>query len=61
MKDKEKKYTRISKDMTPDSVEGMLNDKFNKGLSIVYYDERIMSTQNVWVTVVFEKINKLIV
>lgn len=52
------KYKRISKDLPPDTVENVLNEHFNDGWKIIYYDERIMSTDNVWVTVVFEKIKK---
>ena len=54
-KEKDKKYLRFSKDMTPDKVEEFLNEKFKEGWGIIYYDERIMATDNVWLTVLFEK------
>ena len=58
-KEKDKKYMRYSKDMTPDKVEDYLNEKFNEGWNIIYYNERIMSTDNVWITVVFQRKTKM--
>jgi hypothetical protein len=57
-KEKEDRYIRVGKDMTPDKIQGFLNEKFDEGYSILYYDERIMAVDNVWVTVVFEKIKQ---
>lgn len=56
MSEENNKYHRFSKDMTPDKVQPYLNEKSEEGYKIIYYDERIMATDNVWITVLWEKI-----
>lgn len=52
---KKQQYKRISKDIISSEIDNLLNDNFNDGWKVIYYNERIMSTENVWISVVFEK------
>lgn len=54
-KKKQNNYKRVSKEFAQEEIDNYINEEFNNGWSIIFYNERIMDTKRAWVSIVFER------